>query len=100
MTYPNEPGHKAGGASLLAAHKIKPSAGSIKERVAACFERNRGGMTPDQCAQMIGEDKLNVRPRVSELVVSGTLIKLATLHRDMTGKTQHLFIHRKHSRKP
>ena len=90
--YPEAPGNKGGGASLLAAHKITPAAGSIKERVLACYQRNRYGMTPDQCAQMINEDKLNVRPRVSELVAEAKLVKTPALHRDVTGKTQHIFV--------
>jgi predicted ArsR family transcriptional regulator len=70
--YPDHPGAKVAGTSADAAVSMVPTASILR---AQCLElvRKRGPLTADQCAEIIGRDRLAVRPRFSELNLAGQI---------------------------
>lgn len=98
MSYPNKPGHKGWGASLLAALKFEKPAGTLRERTERAFAENRQGMTADYCARVLDESLLSIRPRVSELTAVGVLIKTNTMREcKHTGMRAHVYMHFRHA---
>ena len=67
FSYPHQPGHKRSDTSKAAADDIAPSAGTLRAKVLAVLHFRPGGMTADDCADLLGIDKLSIRPRMSEL---------------------------------
>lgn len=66
-TYPESPGFKTASpeTSQQAAESVKSRAKTLRDKVAACL---RGAdLTADECAELVGESVLAVRPRLSEL---------------------------------
>ena len=47
----------------------------MQQRVLDLLARRRDGLTPDQAAEIMGEKASNIRPRFSELVKKGLIIK-------------------------
>jgi hypothetical protein len=72
--YPQVPGAKAEGTSREAAVRIAPLAGRLR-RLALAEYGSAGdrGLTADQCANLLGESVLAVRPRVTELRAAGMI---------------------------
>lgn len=98
--YPNAPGHKVDGASELAAHQISEKAGTVRDRMLRAFENAPGGMTPDTACDLLGVSVLTGRPRVTELHKSGQLIKTNAMQQSRTtGMSQHIYLHRRFTRK-
>jgi len=75
--YPDVPGAKEkGGTSESAAVSVANRAAAVRARVLAVFTAaGARGLTPDEAGKAVNEDKLTVRPRVSELRRDGLLIK-------------------------
>lgn len=71
-TYPASPGAKAAGTSTEAAEAMRPRAHILRAKVLACL-RQHGPLTTDECAGMLGETVLAVRPRFSELRALGQI---------------------------
>ena len=65
--YPNSPGHRNVDTSIAAAEAVKPKAATLRAGVLECLRKNPDGLTADECAVMMGESVLAVRPRVTEL---------------------------------
>lgn len=65
--YPNSPGHRNVDTSIAAAEAVKPKAATLRAGVLECLRKNPDGLTADECAVMMGETVLSVRPRVTEL---------------------------------
>ena len=67
-TYPNFPGHKAEEPETSRAAAVRV-AGRAETLRARCLEViRRKPMTADEAAAEIGEDRLSVRPRLTELL--------------------------------
>jgi hypothetical protein len=83
--YPQRPGHKElGGASEAAAKAIAPAAHQLQSRVLGCI-REHGPRTADEIASLLGEDRLSIRPRVSELRRKGLIKPTATRRPNTSG---------------
>ena len=63
--YPATPGAKTGGTSTEAAEAMKPRAGILRAKVLALLKVRR--LTTDECAEILKESVLAIRPRFSEL---------------------------------
>lgn len=66
LTYPIHPGAKVSGASQDAADNIAEHAMTLRDRVDGLFDEGQE-RTADECAELLGQDILSVRPRLSEL---------------------------------
>jgi predicted ArsR family transcriptional regulator len=71
--YPAVPGSKAAGTSSEAAEAMKPRAGILRAKVLDCL-RTRCPLTADECAEMLGDSVLAIRPRFSELRALGLVV--------------------------
>ena len=69
-TYPNSCGYKRPGTSEEAAASMRLASGPLRMACLACL-LDRRGMTADEIAVEIGEDRLAVRPRLTELQALG-----------------------------
>jgi len=65
--YPSTPGHRGVSTSIAAAEAVKPKAATLRAGVLECLRKNPDGLTADECAVMMGETVLSVRPRLTEL---------------------------------
>ena len=75
VTYPEAPGSKASGTSAEAAAAIAGHATRLRKIVLREFmAAGQGGLTSDQCARLVEESILSVRPRVTELKSAGFLV--------------------------
>ena len=63
--YPSTPGAKATGTSTEAAEAMRPRAGILRAKVLAALRAK--SMTADECADLLRETVLAIRPRFSEL---------------------------------
>lgn len=81
--YPNYPGYKARDTSRGAADGIAPRASIIRAKVIAAL---RGGpKTNEEVASATGVPLLNVRPRMTELARSGTVVDSGERGRSQSG---------------
>jgi len=92
MAYPNDPGSKGGGASKDAAEAMKSRCADPRARVTALM-LNGHHLTADEIAKQLGETVLAIRPRVSELVKAGTLVKTADFRRNISDLSAHVLRH-------
>lgn len=88
--YPHAPAERDDAASRKAAEIIKGRAATLRERVMQCL-RARGEMTPDACADYLGEDILSIRPRFSELRAMSLVAKTGRYGKSSRGTTQNIF---------
>jgi hypothetical protein len=72
FTYPNSPGWKRQDTSKDAAKAIEPRAATLRNKVWQILKS--APMTADACADVLEEDKLSIRPRVSELLKLGKVV--------------------------
>lgn len=95
MTYPHTPGH-SGGASKIAADKVKEKAETIREQVERMVrEREKHGMTASEALPYFPHAKeTSVRPRFAELYMQGILIKTERLRENDAGNVEHVYVHR------
>lgn len=69
--YPNRPGFKARATSEDAADAIAPKAETLRNK---CFRMLQAKpMTADECAEVLDESVLAIRPRLSELAKLGKI---------------------------
>lgn len=73
--YPNRPGYKTEtpSTSKEAAARMETSATKLRMRVLRMIQSRRDGVTADECAALLGESILSVRPRLSELNKLGSI---------------------------
>jgi predicted ArsR family transcriptional regulator len=74
FSYPSSPGFKTPGTSQEAAHKIQGKASALRDQVERLFLTG-ATLTADECAEALHESVLAVRPRLSELVAKGLIVK-------------------------
>lgn len=81
--YPYRAGSKTGGTSAEAARDTDAS--RLRQEVLKAF-RDHGPMTADEAAGVLGLSVLSVRPRCSELVAFGRLVKTPQRRKNESGK--------------
>ncbi|MGX9428008.1 hypothetical protein [Bradyrhizobium sp. LeoA1S1] len=91
--YPNTPGSKGGGASKDAAEQIASRAFMLRSKIVELMQHGYR-LTADEIAKQMGENVLAIRPRVSELVKKGVLIKLKDRRKNASGMMAHVLRHR------
>lgn len=64
----------------------------LRNRVRGAYAAMTKGMTADECAAALREDKLSIRPRVSELVHDGFLKDSGTRRKNKSGKSAAVFV--------
>lgn len=72
-TYPERPGWKGRQTSADAAAAVSDRARDLKQRCFDAVPADDLGITPDEAAVILGEDKYSVRPRFSELAAEGKI---------------------------
>jgi hypothetical protein len=98
--YPAVPGSKEkGGTSESAALSVMSRAAAVRERVLAAYRAaGERGLTPDEAGRVVDEDKLTVRPRVSELLRDGLLIKTRRTRTNTSQKQAAVYVALEHHR--
>jgi len=91
--YPNTPGSKGGGASKDAAEKVVTRAAKLRIAILELMLKGYR-LTADEIAAQLRESVLAIRPRVSELVTKGDLIKLKDRRKNVSGMTAHVIRHK------
>ncbi|WLA86877.1 hypothetical protein [Bradyrhizobium elkanii] len=91
--YPNTPGSKGGGASKDAAKKVVTRAAKLRIAILELMLKGYR-LTADEIAAQLRESILAIRPRVSELVTKGDLIKLKDRRKNVSGMTAHVIRHK------
>lgn len=84
--YPQVPGYKTNQpeTSKQAATEMIPKAATLRQK---CLECLRGAaMTPDEVAELLGEDKLSIRPRISELSLMSLVYDTKLRRKNRSGK--------------
>ena len=88
--YPTQPGYKEVGAtSQAAAQTIASKTENVRELVWRTISVH-GAMTADEVAARLGISILTVRPRCSELVKMGQLIKTGIRRENQSGMKAHV----------
>ncbi len=82
--YPLLPGYKEASTSKEAAESMASRAGRLKVMVLAALTRSP--MTPDECADTLGESVLSIRPRFSELNRIGKIRDIGERRINASGK--------------
>lgn len=86
--YPDAPGFKAAGPSEQAAERVASTAKVVRAKVLQRFiEVYPQGLTADEVATDLDLSVLTVRPRVSELHRSGSLIDSGSRRKNTSGMT-------------
>ncbi|WP_445215921.1 hypothetical protein ACKWRH_26510 [Bradyrhizobium sp. Pa8] len=93
QNYPNTPGSKGGGASKDAAEKVVTRAAKLRIAILELMLKGYR-LTADEIAAQMRESVLAIRPRVSELVTKGDLIKLKDRRKNVSGMTAHVIRHK------
>lgn len=85
--YPTSPGYKKVGTSQDAARSVARRSGALKNRALDAI-KNAGtaGLTADECAAVLGESVLSIRPRFSELLGAGLIRETGQRRRNASGK--------------
>lgn len=83
-TYPAVPGAKAEGTSTEAAKAMKPRAGILRGKVLDCLKTC--SLTTDECAQMLNESVLAIRPRFSELRAMDLIVDTGERRQNDSGR--------------
>ncbi len=84
LTYPFRAGWKARETSKAAADSINVTLG---QQAVLTALRHHGPMTADECAEKMGNDRLYVRPRCSELATKGLVKDTGTTRKNASGKS-------------
>lgn len=83
--YPNAPGFKARDTAQSAAEQAADKAPRLR-----CMCLNAlllaGPLTADECAENLGEDRLSIRPRFSELAALGQVADSGQRRRNDSGR--------------
>lgn len=84
-TYPDAPGFKAGATSREAAEAIAPSQKTLHAQVLEALRLFPKGLTADETARYLDRSELAIRPRLSELVGLGEVIRTNRRRRNRSG---------------
>lgn len=83
--YPTVPGAKTSGTSQAAAEAMRPRAGILRAKVLACLKDR--ALTADECADVLRETVLAIRPRFSELRALGQIIDTGERRQNDSGRS-------------
>jgi len=88
--YPERAGFKVAGTAEDAANAIEGSgkAATLRAAVLGWYATHTG--TPDECAAALGESILSIRPRCSELLTMGLLIRTGERRKSSEGAGQNV----------
>jgi hypothetical protein len=85
--YPHYPGAADRETSIAAAESIAPKTNTLKDQCLQAFAAGPiGGLTADECAEIIGSSILSIRPRVTELARTGEIEDSGTRRKNLSGK--------------
>ena len=83
--YPQTPGYRRTDTSKAAAEDIAPKAETLRQMcIRELFHR---GLTADECADILGVDKLAIRPRFSELLKMERITDSGIRRQNASGKS-------------
>jgi hypothetical protein len=86
MSYPKSPGFKSRGTSRMAARRIASHALALRDRVFDFLKANHpASFTADEVAARLGVSILSVRPRVTELLRGGMIVKTTSRRKNASG---------------
>ena len=87
FSYPAQAGYKAPGTSMEAAEAIEATgkAETLRQKVLALFQSGIEA-TADECAARLNEDRLAIRPRLSELRVRGLITETGERRKNPGGR--------------
>ena len=83
--YPERAGFKAEGESQDAANAIEGSGRAARLRTAVLAHYATHESTADECAEALGESPFSIRPRCSELVKQGRLVRTGERRKSSEG---------------
>lgn len=81
--YPDAPGYKREGTSQEAAQSMKSRAATLREMVMQELAKAPG--TADELAKRLGQDKLSIRPRCSELFKEKRIVETGEFRKNDSG---------------
>ncbi len=84
--YNGMPGYKVGGTSQEAAEAIKPSVAYLQRAVLRAFADGGPDLTADECATILMENVLSIRPRFSELKEKGMIADTGQRRKNKSGR--------------
>lgn len=87
MSYPQTPGYKVDGPSKDAAIAMIPSAGTLRYRVFNAIGKAANGLTTDECADLLNETVLAIRPRFTELASGGWIEDSGSRRKNRSGRS-------------
>jgi predicted ArsR family transcriptional regulator len=85
LDYPNHPGAKRNGTSREAAEAMAPRAATLRARAFEAICKH-DGLTADQCAKLLKESVLAIRPRITELSAMGKITETIWRRRNASGR--------------
>jgi predicted HTH transcriptional regulator len=83
--YPHAPGWKAQDTAIEAARLIESRADTLRAKAYELFKRGFE-LTPDECAKRLREEKLAIRPRITELFKMNLIIDSGERRRNESGR--------------
>lgn len=83
-SYPERPGWKAEGTSRIAAESVKSRDAETKRKILAILKDRQ--LTSDELAPLLGETEFYTRPRVSQLVAKGLVVKSGIRRANSSGQ--------------
>lgn len=89
--YPHFPGFKSPGTSQDAAERIEPRSATLRRLVMGALESSPRGLTADECAAMLGESVLSIRPRFSEMARMGMIEESGERRRNESGARANVY---------
>lgn len=87
--YPNHPGYKERETSRDAAEDMHTRAIVLQNAILKVLKKH--DMTADEVAAAIFEDRLSVRPRLSEMLAKNLVRKTGARRRNASGKFAHVW---------
>ena len=82
--YPQAPGAKRDGTSQEAADAITDRAATLRAAVRAALKADK--LTADECADVLGQSVLSIRPRVTELSKMGEIEDAGERRKNASGR--------------
>ncbi len=87
MSYPATPGYKVDGPSKDAAIAMIPTANTLRWRVFSAISNAPNGLTTDECASLLNETVLSIRPRFTELAAGKWIEDSGKRRKNLSGRS-------------
>ncbi|MFP5328876.1 MAG: hypothetical protein ACLGHC_01895 [Alphaproteobacteria bacterium] len=99
--YPDAPGHRGVDTSIDAAESVAPKLGRLQKlTLEAIKSRGAQGLTADEAAEVLEQDRYSIQPRTSELRRKGQIIDSGKRRRNATGKSAIVWVAREFEQGP